>query len=659
MNAPGSADLEPLEDLRIVARKRRRLAWFAILGGVFCTVLLSGEDRSPSLLWYGGLAGQLLIAILALIVVAAGMVYGLLRTIDTLGHEILWRRVPIYLGWHLLKTERNDEPLRARLARAVGRWATPNPLKHRNLSRFAVAAGAMLLAALSLHALRHQLLPVLQPTIAAGLRFMVGAAVAVSIHAAFHAIGHLVGAFRFARLSPDRRPRALSPRFAARLRVSAPTFIAIVGVAIGVWALIVVLSVMSGFESDLRAKILSTQDHVQIERDRALGDVHDEIPDSDTLLAELASLPEVASALPYVHGEVMLSSPTNISTSVNVKGMLAEHLTLSEHLRDSMVQGDPHLLAHPELLQPETSHLDFLKEDFGVDPARAKNHDIFDNESGDGATARHHFEAPERLFPGVLIGSELSRSLNVEVGSEVQLISPEGTIGPAGVMPRSRSFRVAGIFHTGMYEYDMRLIYLDLGEAQRFFDREESVNRIEVRVTDTRLTAGLIDRITPLLAPRGLIALDWKALNRSLFSALQLEKIVMFIVLGFIILVASFAIVASLSMIVMEKSREIAILKSMGTTNSEVRRTFMTLGLVIGAVGTSAGLLLGLGTCLVIDTVGFRLPRAYYIEFVPVAVSAVEVLAVVSAAMVVSVAATIYPSTAASRLRPVEGLRYE
>jgi lipoprotein-releasing system permease protein len=265
----------------------------------------------------------------------------------------------------------------------------------------------------------------------------------------------------------------------------------------------------------------------------------------------------------------------------------------------------------------------------------------------------------EGVRPGILVGAELANSLQVDVGSEVTLISPRDGVGFLGIQPKVRSFRVAGVFRTGMYEFDLKLAYCSLNEAQRFFNLGSEVNRIELRLSDVDSSQEVVEEITASLKNPHLEVLDWKHLNKNLFSALQLEKIVMFVVLAFIILVASFNIVGSLIMIILEKAKEIAILKSMGTTSANTRGIFLIVGSFIGLIGSVAGLTVGLTTCWIIHEFGIKLPRQYYIEMLPVHVDPYTVLSVFFAGILICLLATVYPAAQAARLKPVEGLRFD
>ncbi|MFW5966881.1 MAG: FtsX-like permease family protein, partial [Persicimonas sp.] len=253
---------------------------------------------------------------------------------------------------------------------------------------------------------------------------------------------------------------------------------------------------------------------------------------------------------------------------------------------------------------------------------------------------------------------ELARSLKVDLGDEVNVVTPEGDMGPTGKMPQSRPFQIVGIFHTGMYEYDSNYAYTSFEDAAHFLNRDGATG-VEVKTVDPDEALEIADEMQAELGSDYEV-LDWQEMNRSLFFALELEKIAMFVVLTFIILVASFSIIAMLIMIVIEKSRDIAVLRSMGVTDRGVRRIFELQGLVIGAVGAAIGLALGLGICTYMSVYGLPLDsEVYYISTLPVDVNPLEVGAVVICALVISWAATVYPAHLAANLKPVDGLRYD
>ncbi|MFL5300295.1 MAG: FtsX-like permease family protein [Anaeromyxobacteraceae bacterium] len=406
------------------------------------------------------------------------------------------------------------------------------------------------------------------------------------------------------------------PRMPATLLM---TLISIGGVAIGVWALTVVLSVMSGFETDLKDKILGTRSHGMV-----LKYGENDFPEWRNVREQVLAVPGIVGATPFLYREVMLSADQQLQGAI-LDGIDATTVGSVLDLPGKIQEGKLEWLAHPERIG-----------------------------GGQGAAAA------AKVLPGIAIGKELAHTLRVFVGDTVNVISPLGDIGPAGPQPKSRPFRVAAVFYTGMYEYDSKFSYIDLAEAQRFFGAGESVSGLEVKVSDVDLARPILRRVVARLEGFPYRARDWGELNRNLFSALQMEKVVMAIILGFIVLVASFIIVATLIMQVLDKRREIAVLKSMGAGAPSVMKIFVAEGIIIGAIGTAFGLILGLGTCLLVDKVGIPLdPEVYYISNLPVRMNPLEFALVAVLALVLSYLATIYPASKASRLEPVEGLRSE
>ncbi|HET9551594.1 MAG TPA: ABC transporter permease, partial [Anaeromyxobacteraceae bacterium] len=402
------------------------------------------------------------------------------------------------------------------------------------------------------------------------------------------------------------------------------TLISIGGVAIGVWALTVVLSVMSGFEADLKRKILGHNAHGMVMK---YGD--NDFTEWRGARDRVLGVPGVAGATPFLYNEVMVAAGQRL-TGALLKGIDPATIgTVTDLPRSIEPGGDLAWLTTPDKI-----------------PA---------------APARDARAADEgRTLPGIVIGREMAVQLRVFVGDQVNVISPFGDLGPAGPQPRSRPFRVAAVFYSGMYEYDAKFAYLELGEAQRFLGAGDSVTGLELKVKDVDAARAVMGRIQAELGGYPYRTKDWGELNRNLFSALQMEKLVMAVILGFIVLVASFIIVATLIMLVLEKTREIAVLKSMGAGVPGVMKIFVAEGLVIGAVGTFFGLVLGLGTCLVVDEVGIPLdPEVYYISNLPVLVDPAQFALVALVSVALAFLATIYPATKAARLRPVDGLRSE
>lgn len=285
-----------------------------------------------------------------------------------------------------------------------------------------------------------------------------------------------------------------------------------------------------------------------------------------------------------------------------------------------------------------------------------------------GREVREQAEAAARQqsgqLPGAILGKTLARTLGVKVGDPVRIISPltgaDAALVRHGTTPRARDYRVVGIFDAGFDEYDSRLVYVDLWEAQRFFEQGDAVTGVEVKVRDIERASAIGRRIERELGGGPYHTLDWETLNRNLFTALKLQKFALSIVITIIIVVAAFNVVATLVMVVLDKRREIAILKAMGADESHILRIFLYQGLAIGAVGTVLGLLFGSGICAALDRWHFPLdPQVYLIQYVPVRTSVTEFALTAIVAMVISLFASLIPAAWAARLAPVEGLRYE
>jgi len=264
------------------------------------------------------------------------------------------------------------------------------------------------------------------------------------------------------------------------------------------------------------------------------------------------------------------------------------------------------------------------------------------------------------VLPGLIVGQELARSLRLHLGDEVNVVSPHGDLGPAGPIPRARPFRVAGIFYSGMYEYDMKVAYTDLATAQRFLSTGETISGIEVKVDDWEHAELAAAEIQEAISRPELRVRSWQEVNRNLFGALELEKLAMFIMLGIAILVASFCIVGTLVLMVQEKGREVGILKAMGAEDGQVVGMFMLQGLLIGLVGATTGLATSWVLCFTFEHYPIITlnPEVYYIDRLPIHSEPLEFVAVGIAAVIVCLLATIYPAILGSRLRPVDALRY-
>ncbi|MEK6657396.1 MAG: lipoprotein-releasing ABC transporter permease subunit [Nitrospirota bacterium] len=385
--------------------------------------------------------------------------------------------------------------------------------------------------------------------------------------------------------------------------ISLITMISMAGVAVGVWALIVVLSVMTGFEEDLRNKILGTNSHIVI-IDRGEG----AIKDYKNIIPKIEKVEHVISATPFIYNQVMLTTESGVSGVV---------------LR-------------------------------GIDPSEeGKVTDIKKNIKDGRLEALNEKQ-------GIIIGKELAKRLLAFVGNKITVVSPLGTLGPMGTIPKMKSFEVVGIFESGMYEYDSTLAYISIKDAQQFFNMGDSVSGIEVRLDDIYIANGISEKIQSMLGfPYW--ARDWGQMNRNLFSALALERIAMFIILTLIVLVAAFNIVSTLIMIVMEKNKDIAILMSMGATKKGIMKIFVINGLMIGVVGTIIGVAAGYFSCIILAKYQFiKLPSdIYYINHLPVKMKLLNIIVIAISAVGISFLATIYPSYQAAKLDPAEALRYE
>ncbi|MBM2836016.1 MAG: lolC [candidate division NC10 bacterium] len=396
--------------------------------------------------------------------------------------------------------------------------------------------------------------------------------------------------------------------------ISLITLISIGGVALGVMALIVVLAVMSGFEHDLRAKILGTNAHLWVLRHGDRG-----MEEPDRALEQIRGVPHVVAVSPFTYHQVMLSTDRGAGGAV-LRGLDIDSAQKVTALTKSFTE---------------------------VDPARLK-------EPADGGGWRL---APD----GIIIGRALASNLGIGLGNRVNVISPFGSVlTPFGLGPRMRSFTVAGIFELGMYEYDSTLAYVTIPTAQQFFRMGAAVTGIEVKLDDLYKAKEVGVEITRRLG-FPYFTRDWMQLHRNLFAALKLEKIAMFIILAMIVLVAAFNIVSTLIMKVMDKTAEIGILKSIGATSRSIMAIFMVEGVVIGLVGTLLGTAAGALICKLQAT--YKIVRlrgdVYLLDALPILMKETDLVLIASSALVLSFLATLYPSWQASRLDPVVAIRYE
>ena len=381
------------------------------------------------------------------------------------------------------------------------------------------------------------------------------------------------------------------------------------GILLGVATLIIVMSVMNGFRAELLDRILGLNGHIVV------NSIDGSLEDYDALAAKLAKAPGVTSAVPFVEGQVLASGPANGSGAL-VRGLSQANLEGLRTVSENMVAGD--LFAF----------------------------------NGDS----------------IIVGEGLASFLRVRVGDSITLLSPRGAVTPFGTTPRVKAYRVAGVFKIDMADYDRSFIFMPLEEAQAFFNLTDAVSAIELMVNDPD-NVGVYRQQLQGRVGEDVVLLDWQQLNGTFFSALQVERNVMFIILTLIILVAALNIVSGMIMLVKDKGQDIAILRTMGAPRGTILRIFFISGASIGIVGTFAGLLVGVLFCNNIETLrqaisklfGMELfsPEVYFLSQLPAKIDNSEVISVVLMSLGLSFIATLYPAWRAARLDPVEALRYE
>jgi lipoprotein-releasing system permease protein len=407
--------------------------------------------------------------------------------------------------------------------------------------------------------------------------------------------------------------------------ISVITAISIIGVAAGVASLIIALAINNGFRQDLQERLLGSTAHVNLMRTE-----NDGIRDWRVLLDRLSKEPHVKAAAPALFEQVLISRGARARGAI-LKGVLPDYEKKVSELLQTVKSGSA------EELNPANAQITNQKSQIPPDSA-------------------------ERIqqMPPIILGKDMADDLGATVGSVVLVTSPQGELTPFGLVPKYVRFRVAGIFKSGFYDYDTGWAFIRLADAQRLFGLGNVISVIEFKVDDI-YKAAIIGREIERDAGKGFMATNWMEQNRQLFHALKLERVVTFITIGLIVLVAALNILISLIMMVMEKTRDIAVLMSLGTRRAQVRNVFIFQGVLIGIVGTAIGLLLG----YVLSWIGghYHLvslsPEVYSIDYVPFAARPLDGVIVAVVALAISFVATIYPSWSASRILPAEALRYE
>lgn len=422
-------------------------------------------------------------------------------------------------------------------------------------------------------------------------------------------------------------------------------------ITVGVAEVILVLGVMNGFQGDLRRKIIDTNAHVVIEPEV-----------TGTYLEQYGRLADEARQVEGVQGvtaalntEVMLSAPTNLAAVV-LSGIDIETIGQVGKLPEHLKHGQLEALRDPRLVDEALRRAPGERSDIRPQPEE----DEPPPPAADTADDPMAFPLPQRARPGpppsLLVGIELKRNLALWPGEVINVISPFGELGPEGPVPKSRPFRVAGWFESGMLEFDSKLAYASLPAVQQYMGVGDVANAVLVRVANLDAARVVRDRLRSKLGD-GVRVTDWQERNSNLFNALALEKVAMFLVLAINILLAAFSITSTLVMTIIERRREIAILMAMGSTRGSIVRIFMSQGGFTGAVGSLIGAAIGVSGGLALATFGLPLdPSVYYISDLPVDVRVADVVTIIVVAQVVSLVSTIYPALYASRMHPVEGL---
>ncbi len=437
--------------------------------------------------------------------------------------------------------------------------------------------------------------------------------------------------------------------------------LAILGVSFSSCTLTTVLSVMGGFSDDLKQKIIRTNAHIIVDNygsdlggspsvKRSEGDLR--FSSWKEVIAAVEKVDGVLAATPVVQGEAMMNARTN-NHGIQLKGVDPKSLERVSKVLTRLDKGKAEYITNPNAL---FKHVRERRARLYGFSGKKTDVDSEDNKEDEG-----FIPAPvnpkQRVLPAVIVGRELATSLRLYLGEEVNIISPLGDIGPTGPIPKSRPFRVGGVFFSGMYEFDSLYAYTSIEAAQEFLRKGDRISQIDVAVVDPdnaiKVSKIILEELGGKLRVR-----PWQEINTSLFSALKLEKIVMFIFLSFAILVASFCIIATLSMLVIEKSADISILLTLGSTPSTVQKIFRFEGLLIGLVGTTGGLLVGFGLCMALKYVGLPIdPEVWYIDKLPVNISPLEFIAVGLSSLCITQVATFIATWIASSPNPVEGLK--
>ena len=427
------------------------------------------------------------------------------------------------------------------------------------------------------------------------------------------------------------------------------TGISILGVAAGVASLVVALAINNGFRQDLQQRLLGSTSHISLQRIADEG-----IKDWPPVMERLSHQPHVVGEAPAIFEQVLISRGPRAHGAL-LKGMIPKYERRVGDLLNSITEGSA------SALESDASSVASAGSSPSVraDPSASLR-------AGEASAPT---QSPDSLagvqqriaaMPPIVLGKEMADSLGATVGSIVLVVSPQGELTPFGTVPKYTRFRVVGIFNSGFFDYDSNWAFVRLADAQRLFGLGDLISVLEFKIDDI-YKAPEISRELEDAAGKGFMATNWMEQNKALFRALRLERLVTFITIGLIVFVAALNILISLIMMVMEKTKDIAVLMSMGTRRAQVRNVFIAQGVLIGVIGTAIGLILGYAIAYVgghYHVISLS-PEVYSIDYVPFAPRPVDGLWVAGFAVLVSFVATLYPSWSASRILPAEALRYE
>jgi len=444
------------------------------------------------------------------------------------------------------------------------------------------------------------------------------------------------------------------------------TAISIAGVAAGVASLVIALAINNGFRQDLQQRLLGSTSHISLQRT-----ADDGIRDWPALMDRLSKQPHVVAAAPAIFEQVLISRGPRARGAV-LKGMIPRYERRVGDLLNSVKEGSAGELEESSPASPQNSvenpHVSQSRRDMGppTEPSESKAADKSvrstqaDSTPSDSPDSLAGVEQRVAAMPPIVLGKEMADNLGATVGSVVLVTSPQGELTPFGMVPKYSRFRVVGIFNSGFFDYDASWAFARLSDAQKLFGLGDLISVVEFKIDDI-YNAGPIARELEDAAGKGFMTTNWMEQNKALFHALRLERLVTFITIGLIVFVAALNILISLIMMVMEKTKDIAVLMSMGTRRRQVRNLFIAQGVLIGVIGTAIGLVLGYA----ISYAGGHYhiislsPEVYSIDYVPFAPRAIDGVIVALVAVGISFVATLYPSWSAARILPAEALRYE